>query len=122
MSILRGLGFVVAIISSPSHAAEMSGTYRCGAKDTVTLQDNGVLGKEGVSEYRRKDYDGLLVDTFTGAITYPNGERHIWTIVRKGDSANDYVLISPELNLDPKISAADGATYFFRLRPWVSPV
>jgi hypothetical protein len=113
---------VLVTLLCPSFAfgqSEVNRTYRCEAKDAVSLQDNGVLRKDRVSESERKYFDGIIIDALTGAITLSDGSRMIWSIIQKGDSANDLVLI-PEnyLDSDPKKAAAGAATFFFRLRTW----
>ena len=94
-------------------------TYRCTAKDAVSLQDNGTLGKAG-AETRRK-FDGIIIDTLTGAITYASGSREIWDVVQEGNSANDHVLIPRDfIRRDAKEVAAAAATDFIRVRAWTS--
>jgi len=41
----------------------------------------------------RQLYDGFTVDTFTGAVTYADGHRALWIVLKRGDDQdNDYVL------------------------------
>jgi hypothetical protein len=125
MSILRGVGLVVAIISSSPFAfggqQTTSGTYRCAAKDAVTLQHNGVLGRDGDSESQRKFWDGVIVDTRTGAMTLLDSGRIIWSIVQRGSDAYDHVLV-PKTDSVGGRAEAKAATDFFRLRAWSSQV
>jgi hypothetical protein len=94
-------------------------TYRCAAKDVVSLQDNGTLGKDAVTEAHRKRIDGILIDTLTGAITYPDGSREVWSVIRKGSDANDYVLMPRSFyQQDAKEAAVTAATDFIRVRAW----
>ena len=96
------------LISSPGASAQTStnktwvhATYRCSVKDVVHLEDNGQLDK-AAGNYP-KMMDGIIIDTLTGAITFPFYEgsdlsRQVWRVVQNGSAANDYVLI-PEHNL-----------------------
>jgi hypothetical protein len=40
----------------------------------------------------RQLYDGAIIDTLTGAVTYRDGQRKVWKLIQKGGGANDYVL------------------------------
>jgi hypothetical protein len=70
-------------------ATDAGKTYRCTAKDAVSLQDDGTLGKDMTAEESRKRLDGIIIDTLTGALTYPGGRREIWHVVQKGNVNKD---------------------------------
>jgi hypothetical protein len=113
-------------------ATDADKTYRCTAKDAVSLQDDGTLGKDMTAEESRKRLDGIIIDTLTGALTYPGGRREIWHVVQKGNVNKDYVLLPPYLPkaagyvllppflFNPQEAAKTGATNFIRVRDWSS--
>jgi hypothetical protein len=116
-------------------ATDAGKTYRCTAKDAVSLQDDGTLGKDMTTEESRKRLDGIIIDTLTGALTYPGGRREIWHVVQKGNVNKDYVLLPPYLPkaegyvllppflpkaVYPQEAAKTGATNFIRVRDWSS--
>jgi hypothetical protein len=91
-----------------------SKTYRCTAKDSVSVQDNGTLTK-GIGEVHRKYFDGIVIDILTGDVTYPStGIRENRVVQKTGADANDYVLI-PSSALRRKKTAANAVTDFIRL-------
>jgi hypothetical protein len=98
----------------------------------VRLEDNGHLGKAAGNF--PKMMDGIIIDTLTGAITFPFYEgsdlsRQVWRVVQNGSAANDYVLI-PKRNLNLPLFRKDigdkdindigraAATDFIRIRAW----
>ena len=91
--------------------------YRCNAKDAVSLQSDGSLKRD---EDLRKDLDGIIIDTLTGAVTYPNGIRLVWDVVEEGGNNNDHVLVirGSFYPQDIKGAAAAAATDFIRVRAW----
>jgi hypothetical protein len=113
MPVLCAVGFV--FVAGPAFAGHA--TYRCSVKDVVRLLDNGQLGE--AEEHYRRDIDGFIVDTLTGAISYSIGIRDIWRIVQNGGVANDYVLVPTSAFSDDVISAGRAAaTDFLRIRAW----
>jgi hypothetical protein len=79
-------------------SAQEQRTYRCKVTDVVTLADNGRLDADNNPQnMMRKFYDGAIIDTLTGAVTYRNGTRRIWKIVKKGGSIDDHVLVPDAL-------------------------
>jgi hypothetical protein len=84
------------------------------------------------AEESRKRLDGIIIDTLTGALTYPGGRREIWHVVQKGNVNKDYVLLPPYLPkaadyvllppflFNPQEAAKTGATNFIRVRDWSS--
>jgi len=93
---------------------DTSKTYRCTAKDAVSVQDDGTLNKE-IGEHRRKYFDGIVIDISTGDITYPsNGIREKRVVQKTGADANHYVLV-PSLSFRRNKTAANATTDFIRL-------
>ena len=93
---------------------DTSKTYRCTAKDSVSVQDDGTLTK-GIGEIHRKYFDGIVIDVLTGDITYPStGIREKRVVQKTGADANDYVLI-PSSALRRKKTGANAVTDFIRL-------
>jgi len=93
---------------------DTSKTYRCTAKDSVSVQDNGTLTK-GIGEVHRKYFDGIVIDILTGDVTYPStGIRENRVVQMTGADANDYVLI-PSSTFRRKKTAANAVTDFIRL-------
>ena len=102
-----------------SHHAVAQTQFRCFVKDAVSLQDNGTLGNSPVTEILRKSLNGSVIDTFTGAITYSDGMRQLWSVVQEGrGGGNDYVLVSHKPAGDVEYIAASAATNFIRVRAW----
>jgi hypothetical protein len=124
---MRSMTFGAAILTmsimgqSAGHLAVAQGAdakiYRCNAKNAVSLQSNGTLNGD---EDLRKEYDGIIIDTLTGAITYPRyGMRVVWDVVQEGGNNNDHVLIpQSDYPRSVKGAAAAGATDFIRVRAW----
>ena len=122
----------MTLMTAAFGATDAGKTYRCTAKDAVSLQDDGTLGKDMTTEESRKRLDGIIIDTLTGALTYPGGRREIWHVVQKGNVNKDYVLLPPYLPkaagyvllppflFNPQEAAKTGATNFIRVRDWSS--
>jgi hypothetical protein len=83
------------------------------------FQHNGALGRDGASELRRNFWDGVIIDTWTGAMTLLDGGRIIWSIVQRGNDEYDHVLV-PKTDFVGARAQAKAATDFFRLRAWSS--
>ena len=124
--LLTWLLLASGIVSAGAASSAPSKVYRCFAKAAVHLQDNGTLATDGVAEHKRKTFNGIIIDTLTGALTYPDGERHVWEVVQKGSGINDHVLAprfrrpGPNLQEHVNEAAASGATFFIRVRAWDS--
>ena len=61
---------------------DTSKTYRCTAKDAVSVQDDGALNKE-VGETRRKYFDGIVINISSGHVTYPSSGIRETRVVQK---------------------------------------
>src|SRR5205809_900631 len=94
-------------MTTPGFAA---GLYRCHAKDAVSLEDDGTLGRDKATEFWRKMSENIIVDTATGAIRYGDNLQ-TWNVVQKGGPASDFVAV-------PSLNPAQAATDFLRLRAW----
>ena len=71
-------------------------TYRCKVADVVRLDDNGRLHSDSnPKDILRQRFDGVIIDTLTGAVTYPGGDREVWNVVQRGNSGNDQVALLP---------------------------
>ena len=82
--------------------------YRCHAKDAVSLEDDGTLGRQrGTGESIV-----VIVDTATGVIRYGNGDPETWQILQKGDPGNDFV--AAPITRIPDRAPAD----MIRIRAW----
>ena len=95
-------------------------TYRCTAKDAISLEDNGTLDKNPLADARRKYFDGMVIDLIGGEVTYPSGGQREKRAVQVADviaeaDAKDYVLI-PETALRRKKAVAKASTDFIRVR------
>jgi hypothetical protein len=111
----------VALVSHNTSAGVYSKTYRCSTKDAVAVQSNGSFGRDDDTELWRNHFDGLLVDTLTGAITYSTGLRHQWKVVGDGKNTagNDYVLVPQFVfSRTGKDMLAAAAGDFIRNRSW----
>jgi hypothetical protein len=94
----RFVAAVAVLLSVAVHAASAQDhkTYRCKVADVVTWDDHddGHLRQNGnPKEWARQSYDGIIVDTLTGAVTYPDGFRSTFIVLKPGDDQErDYVL------------------------------
>ncbi|HEY6861110.1 MAG TPA: hypothetical protein VI358_15160 [Pseudolabrys sp.] len=110
-----------SILTSAAFGRDDAGkTYRCTAKDAVSLEDNGALDKNPLADARRKYFDGMVIDLIGGDVTYPSGGQREKRAVQVADvvaeaDAKDYVLI-PETALRRKKAVAKASTDFIRLR------
>jgi hypothetical protein len=87
---------------------EQNKTYRCRARDAVSITQDGTLDK-AIGKVALKAFDQVVFDIPSGHITFPaTGENKVWT-VEKTTVDNDYVLFPL------KRSVADGVTTFIRL-------
>ena len=90
-------------------------TYRCKVADVVKLGDDGRLRPDSnPKDMFRQRFDGVIIDTLTGAVTYPGGDREVWNVVQPGNSGNDHVLTRPTA---PDLSP-DRIKATIRIRAW----
>ena len=68
-------------------------TYRCTAKDAISLQGNGTIGKnDPAADARRKHFESMTVDVLSGAISYGGAGIRERRVVQELD-ADDHILI-----------------------------
>ena len=88
----------------------------------MTWDDDGHLRPDNnPRHWMRQRYDGVIIDTLTGAVTHTDDQRELWNVVQRGDPReNDYVLIqqqtAPQVPSDQ--TKARAATEFIRIRAW----
>jgi len=91
-------------------------TYRCTAKDAVTVQGNGTIAQnDPAADARRKHFDSMTVDVISGAISYGSAGIRERRVVQELD-ADDHILIPRTSFIQRKKSAAIAATDFIRVR------
>jgi hypothetical protein len=84
---------VLLAVAVNAASAQEHKTYRCKVADVVTITEDGHLrADDNPKSAMRFLYDGAIIDTLTGAVTYPDGDRRVWMVVQKGSGVNDYVL------------------------------
>ena len=97
-------------------------TYRCKVVDEVTWDGRDLDGRlhSNPMGWAYQYYDGVIIDTLTGAVTYRSGRRELWSVVRRGhDQGNDYVLTTEPRPDDPLEDAMFRATnQSIRIRTW----
>ena len=94
-------------------------TYRCKVADVVTLAEDGRLrADDSPKAEMRQFYDGAIIDTLTGAVTYRDGTQRNWKVIKKGSGDNDYVLVPDVVMPDADDFAVVAATDFIRVRAW----
>jgi hypothetical protein len=93
--------------------------YQCTATEAVSVNDDGTLSRDLRADVIRK-FDGIIIATLTGVITRSSGSSEVWSIVQKGNSEVDYVLVFPSLVVErsAKEAALTGASDFIRVRDW----
>jgi len=109
-------------LSAPAAAAN-GGLYRCHALDAVSIQADGKLGRDNIDISSAKLWSSFIVDTSTGVIRNPqrSTEPSHWTVVQKGNEANDFVAVPvsvPPVGERSLLVAAAAATDFVRIRAW----
>ena len=89
---------VLLAVAGNAAIAQEHKTYRCKVADVVTWDDDGHLRPDSnPRHWMRQRYDGVIIDTLTGAVTHTDGQRELWTVVQRGDPReNDYVLIQQQ--------------------------
>ena len=135
---VAAMAVLLAVAGNAAFAQEHK-TYRCNVADVAdwVVEDGGHMRlnsrpRSGWAGHLLQQFDGVIIDTLTGAMTHPDGNREVWSVVQRGDSGNDYVLtqptpldpleqiIPPERRITPsedKIKAR-AATDFIRIRTW----
>jgi len=88
---VAAMAVLLAVAGNAAFAQEHK-TFRCKLADVVHLGEDGRLRLDSnPKDMMRYLYDGVVVNTLTGAVTYPDGNRVVWNVVQRGRE-NDYVL------------------------------
>ena len=91
-------------------------TYRCTAKDAVSILQDGTLNKEAGKTFHEV-FNNIVIDVSNGHITYPNvGKWEKWTVETTSVDDNDYVLFPSHSRRIDKKTVANAVTHFIRLR------
>ena len=109
---------LLAIAGSAAFAQEHK-TYRCKVVDVVRRDDDGRLRWDSnPKDMLRYRFDGVIIDTLTGAVTYPDGDRECGTSFNRVTSGNDYVLARPTVPGLPSDRIKATPRRFIRIRAW----
>jgi hypothetical protein len=110
--------FVAAVlllaVAGNAALAQEHKTYRCKVADVVRLDDGRLHSDTNPKDILRQRFDGVIIDTLTGAVTYPDGGREVWNVVQPGNIGNDHVLTRPTA---PDLSP-DRIKATIRIRAW----
>ena len=91
-------------------------TYRCIAKDAVSVMQDGTLKKD-VGKTIPEIFDKIVIDVSSGHITYPSSGRRVeWAVEKTSANDNDYVLFPSLSRRIDKKAVANAVTQFIRLR------
>jgi hypothetical protein len=105
----------VAVLTSHSEAAfgrNGEKVYRCTAKDSVGIEDNGTLAKNDPgAEIHGKHFDEMTVDVVSGDISYPGEGVLEKRVVQRAGASGDYVLL-PSFTFRRNKTAANATTDF----------
>ncbi len=94
---------------------EVSTTYRCHAKDAVSVMPDGTLNKE-IGRSAMKEFDQIVIDVASGHITLPfKGHRQKWNVQKADVEDNDYVLYPSDARQRGH-TIANVMTQYIRLR------
>lgn len=95
--------------------APPSTTYRCHAKDGVSVMQDGTLNKT-IGQAAMKEFDKIVINVADGQITLPfRGHRQKWLVQKSDIEDNDYVLF-PNDARQRGHTIANVMTQFIRLR------
>ena len=113
------LAVLTGLASCGAASAQEHKTYRCSVADVVTLTEDGRLrADDNAKAVMRQFYDGAIIDTLTGAVTYRDGTQRVWKVIKKGSGDNDYVLVPDVVMPDADDFAVVAVTDFIRVRAW----
>jgi hypothetical protein len=95
---------------------ETSKTYRCIAKDAVSILQDGTLNKE-VGKAALESFDKIVINVSNGNITFPSvGKVEEWIVEKISGGDDDYVLFRNSSRQIDKKTVANAVTRFIRLR------
>lgn len=100
---------LLVMTTTPTLAARL---YRCQAKDAVSLEDDGTLGRDKRWPSMHKRYETIIVDTATGTVHLGNDAPQTWTILGHGGPDDDFVVAA--VPHEPNQAASD----IIRIRAW----
>jgi hypothetical protein len=109
MRTMMGLTALLVMMTTPTLATEL---YRCHAKDAVSLEDDGTLGRDKRWPSMHKRYETIIVDTATGTVRLGNDTPQTWTVLGNGGPDEDFVVAAAPH--DPSQAASD----IIRIRAW----
>jgi hypothetical protein len=109
MRTMMGLTTLLLVMTTPTLA---TGLYRCHAKDAVSLEDDGTLGRDKRWPSMHKRYETIIVDTATGTVRLGNDTPQTWTVLGNGGPDEDFVVAAAPH--DPSQAASD----IIRIRAW----
>jgi hypothetical protein len=95
---------------------DTSKTYRCTAKDAVSVQADGTFNKEKeIGEIGREHFDRMVINVQTGIVSYPHtGILETRVVQKNGPDDKNYVLV-PSFSFQSNKTAANTANDFIRL-------
>jgi hypothetical protein len=90
-------------------------TYRCTAKEGVSISEDGTLDKM-VGSIAQKHFDKVVIEIPSGHVTFPSeGTKAEWVVQRTTAEENEFVLY-PKASRRLGHTVANAATHFIRLR------
>jgi len=124
---------ILSVIGTGALAASPT-LFKCKGKDTVTLLDDGTLGKTTETTYLRH-VDYWIIDTVSGIVRIQDGSPtkskppdelapEQWHVVQRGNKSNDTILVAPHSYLTgedgvfKREEVAEAATRWVRIRQW----
>ena len=121
---VAAMAVLLLAVAGNAAFAQQQKTYRCKIADVVSWDgrdgDGRLQPDSNPTDYVRQIYDGAIIDTLTGAVTYANGHRELWSVIKRGDDdrGNDYMLTNVRQDV-PLAGAMIGAVnQFIRIRTW----
>jgi hypothetical protein len=108
-------GMLTLIFSDSFVRAAESTTYRCTAKDAVSIEPDGTLNKSDPgAEIKIKQFWRIVIDVRNGDISFPESGKIEKRVVQKAGVSGDYVLF-PSYTFRRKKTAANATSDFIRL-------
>ena len=116
---VAAMAVLLAVAGNAAFAQEHK-TYRCKVADVVSWGEDGRLRPDSnPKEWARQQYDGVIIDTLTGAVNYPDGRRELWIVLKRGDDqGNDYVLAHVRQDVPLEEAMFVALRQFIHIRTW----
>jgi len=90
-------------------------TYRCTAKEGVSISQDGTFDKM-VGSIAQKHFDKVVIEVPSGHVAFPSeGTKAEWIVERTSAEENDFVLY-PKVSRRLCHTVANAVTHFIRLR------